>query len=477
MSAVQLERKLGLYACISIVVGAVIGSSIFMKPAIMAAQVGSPVTLLLVWVIAGVVSIFGGMINAEIGTVLPNTGGQYVYFRHMYGEFFAFLYGWAAFIVINTAGIAAIAFVFAQYSGYFVHLPHFSQAIEKSIHVYLPGIGKLYLLENFGVKCLAVLLIVIISFINYRSLKAGGAVQLLSALLKVGALLVLVFFIFFSGKGSFSNFITPSINRDTSFAATVTGFIAATSGALAAYDGWNNLGFVAGEIKDPKKNIPRGLIIGLLICLLMYVLTSQAYLYVLPIDQMKNSPLVASDALAVVMGVVGGGLIALMVMISTLGAVNGNVMPCARVTFAMGEQKVFSAWVGKVQPRFRTPGNALWLQCIWACLFVFSGSFDMLTDMFVFITWIFYGFAAYGIFILRKKMPDAERPYKVWGYPVIPRIFIFFSAFYFAVTLYTDVNNYMSGKTEFINSIYGLALTAAGIPLFYFFRWKYKNKK
>jgi APA family basic amino acid/polyamine antiporter len=475
MQTVLLERKLGLYACISIVVGAVIGSSIFMKPATMAEQVGSPVTLVLVWIIAGIVSFFGGMINAEIGTILPNTGGQYVYFRHMYGGFFAFLYGWAAFIVINTAAIAAIAFVFSGYAESFIHLPRFEPTTEKYIQLTIPGIGKLYPLEFFGRKMMAILLILVITFLNYRSLKAGAAVQVLSTVLKIGALLILISFIFFSGKGSFQNFITPSSQRDVSFWGTISGFIAATSGALAAYDGWNNLGFVAGEIKNPRKNIPRGLFIGLLICILMYVLTNQAYLYVLPIDQLKSSPLVASDALAVVMGLTGGGLIALMVMISTLGAVNGNAMPCARVTFAMGEQKVFSPWAGRVHPTFKTPGNALWLQCCWACLFVLSGSFDMLTDMFVFITWIFYGFAAYGIFILRKKMPDADRPYRVWGYPVIPVIFIFFAAFYFVVTLYNDINNYLSGKTEFINSVYGLALTLAGIPVYFYFRRKNKE--
>jgi len=470
----QLERTLGLWACISLVIGAVIGSGIFMKPATMAAQVGSPTILLLVWVIAGIISLFGGMINAEIGTILPNTGGQYVYYRHMYGEFFAFLYGWASFIVINTAAIAAIAFVFAQYFEYFIHLPRFSGEIEHSLHIYLPGIGKLYLLENFGVKSLAILLIVIISFINYRSMKAGGAVLLLSTILKVAALLLLVFFIFFSGKGSFSNFFTNSVDRDPSFKATVTGFIAATSGALAAFDGWNNLGMVAGEIKSPQKNIPRGLFVGITVCLLMYLLVNQAFLYVLPIDVMKNSPLVASDALAVVMGVAGGGFIALMVMIATLGSVNSNVMPNARITFAMGEQKVFAEWTGKVHPRFRTPGNAIWLQGIWCCIFVLTGSFDMLTDMFVFITWIFYGFAAYGIFILRKKMPDAERSYRVWGYPVVPVIFIFFASFYFVVTLYTDISNYLSGKSEFINSVYGLLLTLAGVPVYLYYRKKYQ---
>jgi APA family basic amino acid/polyamine antiporter len=473
MSVPQLERKLGLYACISIVVGAVIGSSIFMKPAVMAGQAGSPITLLFIWIVAGIVSLFGGMINAEIGTMLPNTGGQYVYFRHMYGEFFAFIYGWAAFVVINTAAIAAIAFVFAQYAEYFIYLPRLSPALEKSIWVSIPGLGKLYLLENIGVKSLAIFIIMMITWLNYYSLKAGAVMQVLSTAIKTGALLILVFIIFFSGKGSIQNFFISSADRDLSLWGRVSGFIAAMSGALAAYDGWNNLGFVAGEIKNPRRNIPRGLVIGLLVCMIFYVLTNQAYLYVLPIDQMKNSQLVASDALAVVSGVTGGGLIALMVMISTLGAVNGNVLPCARITYAMGEQKVFAAWTGKVHPRFKTPGNAIWLQGIWCCMFVLTGSFDMLTDMFVFITWIFYGFAAIGIFILRKKMTNTERTYRVWAFPVVPLIFIFFAAFYFIVTLYNDINNYLAGKTEFINSVYGLLLTLAGIPIYFYYRKKF----
>jgi basic amino acid/polyamine antiporter, APA family len=468
----QLQRQLGLWTSVSIVVGSVIGSGIFMKPATMAAQTGSPIILLLVWIVAGLVSMIGGMINAEVGTILPKTGGQYVYFRHMYGDFFAFMYGWAAFIVINTAAIAAISFVFAQYAEYFFHLPTFDVETEKNIRLYIPYIGTIFPLENIGVKSLAILLILIFTWLNYYSVKAGGAVQVLFSVLKVTSLVVLILSIFLSGKGSFQNFITPSSQRDASYWGLISGFIAATSGALAAYDGWNNLGFVAGEIKNPKRNIPRGLIIGIGICILMYVFTTQAYLYMLPIDDMKKSSLVASDALNAVMGAAGGGLIALLVMLSTAGATNGNILPCARITFAMSEEKNFFLWAGKVHTRFHTPGNALWLQCIWSCLFVLSGSFDMLSDMFVFITWIFYGFAAYGLFILRRKMPEAERVYKVWGYPSIPIIFILFTAFYFIVTLINDVNNYISGKTHFINSIFGLILTLIGVPLYWYFKKK-----
>ncbi len=465
----QLQRKLGLWACVSIVVGTVIGSSIFMKPATMAAQLGSPVLLLLVWIVAGVVSLFGGMMNAEVGSVMPDTGGQYMYFRKMYGNFFAYLYGWAGFVVINTAAIAGIAFVFAQYAGYFVDLPRFSKETEETIYLTIPFIGKFYLLQFIGVKGLAIFLILLITFINTQSVKAAGAVQVLFTVLKVGAIVFLIFAIFVSGKGDWANLTTASSTFDASFWTVFTAFIAATTGALAAYDGWNNLGFVAGEIKDPQKNIPRGLMIGIGICILLYVLTTEAYLYMLPVDIMKNSPLVASDSLRNILGMAGAGFVALLVMVSTAGGTNGNILPCARVSFAMSREKSFFAFAGKVNSK-HTPANALWLQAIWASLLVLIGSFDMLMDMFVFVTWIFYGFAGYGIFILRKNIPADQYPYRMKGYPWLPIIFMSFAALYVGVTLYNDIHNFIIGKTTVINSVLGLVLTGLGIPLYWYFK-------
>ncbi|HEY9002846.1 MAG TPA: amino acid permease [Mucilaginibacter sp.] len=468
----QLERKLGLWASVSIVIGSVIGSSIFMKPATMAAQLGSPLLLLLVWIVAGIVSLFGGMINAEVGCMIPESGGQYAYFRQMYGNFFAYLFGWACFIVVNTASISGIAFVFADYLQYFVKLPRFSQSVEHSIPFVIPFIGKFYLLENIGVKTVAALIIIVLTWINIKSLKAGGAVQVFFSVLKVAALIFLVIAIFFSDKGSFLNLKHDSSTFDHSLWKVIPAFIAATTGALAAYDGWNNLGFVSGEIKDPQKNIPRGLIMGLIICIIIYALTNEAYLYMLPVDTMKSSSLVASDALYEALGVAGGGFVALMVVLSTAGATNGNLFPSSRVIYAMGEERNFFAFTSKVNTKYHTPANALLLQCIWAVLLVFIGSFDMLMDMFVFISWIFYGFAAYGIFILRKKMPDAHRHYKLKGYPYLPIIFIFFSMLYVVITLYNDINNYMLGKSPIINSVFGLVLTVMGIPLYWYFKKK-----
>ncbi len=471
--SLQLERKLGSWACIAIVVGSVIGSNIFMKPATMAAQTGSPLILIGIWIGAGIISLFGAMINAEVGSVLPQTGGQYIYFRNMYGDFFAFLSGWAGFVVINTAAVAAIAYVFAQYAEFFVHLPRFSQATEQSWVLHIPFVGNLFPLENIGVKGLAILVIIAVTVINHFSLSISGSFQVFFTVLKVAVLLLMVFLIFFSGAGHTAHFTQPSREIHLSGWTLIGGMVAATSGALAAYDGWNNLGMVAGEIRNPQRNITRGLLFGLGICILLYVLTNLAYIYMMDIDEMSHSSLVASDALSKFMGSTGGGIIALLVMVSTIGAVNGNAFPCARITFAMGEEKRFFSWCGKVHPKFHTPSNALWLHCIWSCLFVISGSFDMLTDMFVFVTWIFYGFTGYGIFVLRKKMPDVNRPFKVKGYPWIPIIFILFTVFYFFVTIYNDVNNYRTGKAPVINSVLGLLLTAAGIPFYWYFRKKY----
>ncbi|HEX6181243.1 MAG TPA: amino acid permease, partial [Chitinophagaceae bacterium] len=379
---------------------------------------------------------------------------------------------WAGFIVINTAAIAAIAFVFAQYAEYFHPLPRFPENVEQSVQWVIPFVGTIFPLQFIGVKALAIAIIVLITLINYCSLRWGAGVQLFFTVIKVVALLLLVGAIFFSGQGNAQNFVTSAQDADFTTWGIIAGFVAATSGALAAYDGWNNLGFVAGEIKNPKRNIPRGLFIGIGICIVMYVLTNQAYVYMLPVETMRYSKLVASDALNVAMGITGGGLIALLVMLSTLGATNGNILPCARIIYAMGEEKRFFPWVGKVHPRFHTPGNALWLQCAWSCLFVLTGSFDMLTDMFVFITWIFYGFAAYGIFILRRKMPNAERPYRTWGYPLVPMIFIAFASLYFVLTIFNDVQNYTSGKAPMINSVLGLLLTIAGVPFYFYLRKK-----
>ncbi len=466
----RLTRTFGLWSSVSIVVGGIIGSAIFMKPALMASQLGSPLLLLGIWVIGGLITLSGALTNAEVAAMIPETGGQYIFFQKMYGDFIAFLYGWAAFAVFNTAGVASIAYVFAIYAEYFYTLPRFSKETEQLIHLYLPGVGTIFPLENFGVKSLTIVLITFLTWVNYRSVKSGGRIQVIFTALKVAAMAFLVIGLMAFGKGSWSNVTTASSVIHFSGWPLIIAIVAATSGAFWGYDGWNNITFIAGEIKDPQRNIPKSLFIGLIITILVYGLIVLSYTYVLPIDTIAGSSFVASDAATQAFGFAGGGLIAALVMLSTFGTTNGNILATARVSFAMAQEKRFFSWIGEVHPKFNCPGNALVLHGFWTSLLVLSGSFDMLTDMLVFVSWLFYGLSAFGVFILRKKMPDAERPYKVWGYPFLPAGFVLFSAFFLIITLYNDIQNYVDGKTALINSLFGLLLTLLGVPLYFYFK-------
>lgn len=470
MPSSTLSKKIGFWSATAIIAGSIIGSGVFMKPATMAAQLGSPVWLTLVWIIAGLFSLCGALIYAELGALMPETGGIYVYFRKMFGDFIAFIYGWAAFAVINTAAVAAISFVCAKYADYFLHLPKLDDATVIAMKWHIPFIGDLYPLQDIGVKMLAVLLVLLFTWINYKSVKAGSQFQLISTIIKIAIIAALIGGLFFSGQGDLSNFIKGG--EGPQGAGLLGAIVVAMTGAFYAYDGWINITFIAGEIKQPERNIPRSLLLGVVICITVYVLINQAYLYVLPVDKMGASSLVAADAIAAAWGKAGSTIVAVLIVICTLGAVNGNLMATCRITYAMGQDKNFFSWAGKTHSTFQTPANALWLHAVWTSLFIVSGSFDMLADMFVFITWIAYAVGASGIFILRKRMPDAIRPYKVWGYPWIPVLFIAFSSFYLVVTVWNDVSNYIAHRQPVINSVLGLLLTAAGIPLFFYMRKK-----
>lgn len=471
---ISLAKRIGFWSATSIVIGSIIGSGVFMKPSSMAAQLSSPVWLTIVWVVAGFFSLLGALIFAELGTMMPETGGLYAYFRRMFGEFIAFLYGWAAFSVINTAAVAAISFVCAGYADYFLHLPRFDPATEQTVVWHIPFIGDLHPLKNFGVKLLAVFLVLLFTVINYISIKGGNAFQVISTFIKIAVIAALIIGIFFSGQGSIDHF-THAEHPPSDGWQLLSGIVAAMTGAFYAYDGWINVTFVAGEIKQPQKNIPKSLILGVLVCITIYVLINQAYLYALPVEQVAASSLVAADAIGVVAGKTSEAIIAAMIVICTLGAINGNLMATCRVTYAMGQDKVFSIWAGKTHKRFQTPGNALWLHAIWTSAFIITGSFDLLADMFVFIAWIAYCAAAVGIFLLRKKMPDHPRPYRVWGHPVMSLLFIIFTAFYLVITVWNDVNNYLQHRQPVINSVLGLLITAVGVPVYFYYKRKNRN--
>jgi len=466
--------KLGLFTTIAIVVGAVIGSGIFKKPAVMAEQLGSPELILLIWVVAGVITLFGALSNAEVASMISETGGQYIYFKKMYGELFAYLYGWAIFAVIQTGSIASITYVFAEYTEYFWILPRFSAEFEESFRLHIPFIGSIYPLMNIGVKSLTIFVILLLTMVNYYGVKFGGYVANFFTTAKVIAILILVAFGFAWGGGAVENLTKDMPSFDGREITLIAGIIAALSAAFWSYDGWNNVTYIAGEVNNPQRNIPKALFTGTVIIISVYVLINLAFFYVLPVDEMAQSTLVAADVANRAIGPIGAGLVAAMVMVSTFGTSNGTILASSRVYFAMAREKMFFTPIGRLHPTFKTPANALFLQAGWASMLVLSGTFDDLTDMLIFVSWIFYAFGAFGLFVLRRKMPDAPRKYKVVGYPWVPAIFVVFATAFVVFTIQTDIQNYVDGHTRIINSLLGLLLTASGIPLYLYFKWKKK---
>jgi APA family basic amino acid/polyamine antiporter len=471
-----LLPTLGLFSTVMLVVGGVIGSGIFRKTGGMAAELGSPQLLLLVWVLAGVITLFGALTNAEIASLMPETGGQYVYFERMYGPFFAFLYGWAIFAIIQCGSIAAVAYLFAEYAGRLIHLPEFVPALATwSFH--LPFIGDITPFAEIGTKGLAAALIILLTAVNYIGVRFGGLVQNIFTIAKLAAmgLLVLGAFLPASG-GSTTNFSTPSATVHLSGLALFAAIAAALQGAFWAYDGWNKLTYIAGEIKEPQRNIPRALLWGMLIVTGIYVLMNVAYLYVLPVDQLAQAKKFFAFEVAEKIFAGGGNWIAALVMLSTFGTTNAIIMATARVYFSMARMNVFPRFVGNVHPRYHTPAASLVVQGVWSVALLFSGTFDMLTDTLIFVTWIFYAAGAYGVFVMRRRLPDAPRAYKVPGYPIVPIIFILFALIFLGFTAYNDFITYReaiaAGKPALINSVFGVALVLIGTPIYFYYQRK-----
>lgn len=471
----DLTPSLGLFTLLMLVIGGVIGSGIFRKPGVMAAQLGSPEWLLVVWVVAGLITFLGALTNAEAATMFPETGGQYVFFQKMYGPFFAFLYGWAALFVFQTGSISAVAYVFAEYSQAFISLPGLSRDLA-SWTIYLPLIGDIQPLANFGVKSLAAAVVIFLTIINYFGVTLGKLVLNGFTLAKLAAMLALCLLVFAVGKGtSVTHFTQDLPDRKLSGLLFFAAFAAALQGAFWAYDGWNKITYVAGEIHSPRRNIPIALLAGMGVVTAVYLLMNVVYLYALPITAMSQSSLVAADVAAQQISS-GAKWISLAVMLSTFGAANAIVLASARVYFSMGRHGVLPAAFGKIQPRFRSPSVALLVQGAWAVILIYSGTFDMLTDTLIFVSWLFYGMGALGVIVLRHKMPDHPRPFRVPLYPWVPVTFILFSAIFLILTVYNDFQLYAAAraanKPALLNTAFGLALVLLGTPIYLYYRRK-----
>lgn len=461
----QLVRTITLGSAIILVISSVIGSGVYKKVAPMSAELLSPDLVLLAWFLGGVISLFGALSNAEIAGMMADSGGEYVYFRRIYGRFMAFMWGWSTFAVIKTAAVSSIAYVFSQSFNAIFPLPHLSPEIETiRIGVFTP-------FENFGVKALTILLILVLTFLNTRGLRGGTSLsEWITRLVIIGLAGIVLSGLLFGG-GSMENIQTPAagfVQRSWFDFDFIKALFAALLAAFWAYEGWNTLGFMGGEIKNPNRNLPLALFFGMLVIIGAYILVNFTYLYVLPTDRFVDIHQAKNEIAAVAVirhfaGATGAVVISLIILVTTLGCTNSTILMPPRVYYAMARDGLFFPKAADIHPTYNTPNNALWMQGVWASVLVLSGSFDQLTDMLIFAAFFFYGATAFGVFIMRRREPNAERPYKVWGYPVVPALFVVFCA---ALIVITCLNHPREAAI-------GAALMLTGIP-FYFY-WNRKS--
>lgn len=450
----KLIRHLGLKESIALVVGTIIGTGVFLKAAVMANEVGSSYIVMLAWVAAGLLSLAGALAYAELGVLFPSAGGEYVYLKEAYGELPAYLYGWQRFWVSNPGTIAAYA----------VGAAAFAMPLVK-----IWGIT----FEIWGIsaeKLLALFLIVLFTLLNCLTVNLGAKIQAFMTALKVLLILFLIVgMFFFSTSGSLENITATASIPFRGWSA----FGAAMIAALWAYDGWNNLPMVAGEVKNPSRNLPIALGLGVLSILIIYLFIHLAYFYALPFSEIltSNSKFfpdalpVATKASSNFLGKSGFLVLGFAFAFSAVGAMNGSILTCARVPFAMARDGMFIKMIGHLNARTHSPVVSLVVQGFLGCIMALSGSFDQLTDYVVFSSWIFYALVTGSLFIFRKKFPNKPRSYRAFGYPIVPGIFLVSAGLLLINTLITSPRE----------SLWGLAIICAGIPSYWWFIRK-KNR-
>ena len=454
----ELTRALGLGYVIIIVIANIIGSGVFKKIAPMAAELHSPSWILIVWLAAGIITLFGALSNAEVAGLLADTGGEFVYLRTIYGRFFSFLYGWSLFTVIQTAAISGVAYVFTQSLNSIITIPD----ILPSLQSFTIG-GVFYPFQDFGIKLTTILLILFLTFLNMTGLRSGAWVNK-AVLIIVGAGLLVIVVAGLAGRSGTSSgaFVTDQMVSGNT--VTLSSFYTAMLAAFWAYQGWVSVGFIGGEVKDPHRNIPRGIIAGVGIVIIIYMVVNYTYLTILSIPQLEQinnsgNQIAATEAVRSMWGNGGVLFISLLILVSTLGCTNASILTGARPYYAMSQQGLFFRATGRLNNRHVPSASLLW-QGIWASVLVLSGTFDQLTDMLIFAVYIFYGATATGVFILRRRMPDAHRPYKTWGYPVVPALFVLFCVGLFFNTIITRPRE----------AGIGLSLILLGIPVYFLLR-------
>ncbi|UCC74629.1 MAG: amino acid permease [Gemmatimonadota bacterium] len=451
----ELVRQLGTFDSIMMMVGIVIGSGIFLTTGIMAQSIPSAGLLLLAWLVGGVLTLTGALTFAELGAALPHAGGQYVYLREAYGHLSGFLFGWILFLVSMGGSIAALGVGFAEYVGYF--FPALStQRFIFSAELDFLGAGRTYAL-SVG-QLVGVGVIVLLSAFNYVGVAFGKLIQNVFTVVKIGAILAFIVLGFTIGTTVPIDFTVNPTSLSTG--QLFFGFGVAIIAVSWAFDGWHNVTYIAGEIENPKRNLPVALVAGTLIITSLYVLVNVVYLLALPVPDMVGVVRIAERAATALHGDVAAALISAAVIVSTFGALNGAIFVAPRVYYAMARDGIFFRKVGEVHPRFCTPAFAILLQAVWASLLTLTGSYEQLFTYVVFISFIFWMAAAAAVFVLRRTRPDLPRPYKTWGYPVVPLVFI--------VSMGTILINTLIARP--VESLAGLGITILGVPVYYHWR-------
>lgn len=453
-----LIKGLGLLDCTMLIMGSMIGSAIFIAPSLMAGYIASPELILLLWLIGGLITILGGLSYGELAASMPKAGGQYVFLREAFNPLTGFMYGWSLFFVIQVGFIAGVGVAFTKYLG-----------------VFFPVLSESHVLFAAGplsvntVQIGAITSILFLTAINVFGIRLGAMVQNIFTLSKIGGLVLLVLVAFVLGNGDWSNLT----HTKTSFSPELAGmgffaaFAVMMSKALFAYDAWNSVTFTAEEVRHPQRTIPRSLILGTVLTTGIYALTTLAYFYILPADQMALVPdnRVAAKVMEMILGPLGLTIITLAILISTFGCNNGLILSGARVYYAMAKDGLFFKAVRDIHPRYHTPVKALLFQGIWASMLTLTGTYSDLLTYTVFASLLFNALTVVGLFILRIRRPDLVRPYKTWGYPVIPALYILSVAFFIIYILIGDTRN--AGL--------GLIIISTGFPVYFF--WKRKQDR
>jgi APA family basic amino acid/polyamine antiporter len=429
----RLPRNLGLWSSIAVLVGSTIGSGIFRVPATVAITLNAPGPALLGWVIGGVMALFGALTFAELAASMPRSGGVFAYILEAFGPLPAFLFGWTELAVIRASALGAIATLFAEYLGYFLPIS------ATQVHY------------------IAALAMILVGLFNYLGVNYAAVVMNLITVAKYGALFLLGALAFAVGQGSLGHF-SPAFPSGINLSLMASALIP----IMWTYDGWADLAFMGGEVKNPGRTLPLALIIGTGLIVLVYLLLNAAYIYLVPMPEMAKSPLITTTAAQHIplLGSAGAAVIAAVVMVSAFGALNGSMMTGPRIFFAMADRGLFFQTIARVSPRFQSPSVAIWLATTLGVLYVLFNNFAQLADRFILGIWPFYALAVGAVFVFRRKRPDLPRPYRTWGYPIVPLLFLLASVAMVVNALVTDPRN--TGIT--------LGIILAGVPAY--FAWK-----